>query len=167
MIAGSCDPIGLAFDKKGNLWYVDLENAVEVELTKASGYSKVGATRSYCSYGLGCELAGIVIDSAGNHWVTDFSCTGNVYKNGKIVFTAGDELWGITISTLNPSKMANLYVAVTNACGNYPYPFVGDASDFTILPHPYTTGGDAMPGISTQLYFTDVTNEFVWLTGEP
>jgi len=166
MTSGFCDPLALAFDKTGNLWYTDAIQGWEVELTKASGYSKVGATRSYCSPGLGCELEGMVIDSAGNHWVSDHSCTGNVYENGKIVFSAGDLLWGITISSLNPSKKAHLYVAVTNACGNYPYPFVGDATDLTILPHPYSSGSDYMCGISTQLYFTDVDG-YVWLTREP
>jgi hypothetical protein len=162
-----CYPVGLAFDKAGNIWYVDFYQAIEVELTKASGYSKVGTTRSYrCSYPT-CQLAGIVIDSAGNHWVSDFSCTGNVYENGAVKFSAGDQLWGIGISTLNPSKKTHLYVAVDNYCGNYPYPFVGDATDLVILPHPYSSGVDYMAGISTLLYFVDYSNRYVWLTAEP
>jgi hypothetical protein len=151
-----CYPIGQAFDKAGNLWYVDFWQGWEVELTKASHYSKVGTYRSDCTYGLGCELVGIVIDSAGNHWVSDYSCTGNVYENGLVKFSAGDELWGIGISTLNPSKKAHLYVAVDNYCGNYPYPFVGDATDLTILPHPYSSGYDYMSSISTYLTFLRV-----------
>jgi hypothetical protein len=141
---------------------------MEVELTKASHYSAVGGTRSICSVGTGCYLAGIVIDSAGNHWVSDYSCTGNVYENGVVKFSAGDALYGIQISTLNPSKKAHLYVAVTDGCYNYPYPFVGDVSDLMILPHPYNTKVfDWMPGLSTLLYFTDLPNDYVWLTAEP
>jgi hypothetical protein len=166
--AGSCYPVGIAFDLKGNLWFVDYYNAMEVELTKASGFSQVGATRIYCTFGTGCALVGIVIDSAGNHWVSDYSCAGNVWMNGVIVFSAGDQLWGITISSLNPAYAPHLYVAVDNYCGNYPYPFVGDATDLVILPHPYNTHiFDFMPAISTQLYFTDALGDIVWLTGEP
>jgi DNA-binding beta-propeller fold protein YncE len=167
MAVGYCYPVGLAFDKAGNLWYVDYLQGWEVELTKASHYSKVGSTPRICTPGLGCDLIDIVIDSAGNHWVSDYSCTGNVYENGVVKFSAGDMLWGIQISTLNPSKKAHLYVAVTNKCGNYPYPFVGDVSDLTILPHPCTTGADIMFAISTLLYFTDYTYGYVWLTAEP
>jgi hypothetical protein len=162
----ACHPVGAAFDKAGNLWFLDYENALEVELTKASHYSSVGGTRSYCSYPT-CELVGIVIDTAGNHWVTDQSCTGNVYENGVVKFSVGDGVWGIGISTQNPSKKAHLYVGVENHCSNYPYPFVGDLTDLQILPSPYTSGEDYVMGISTLLYFTDYSNDYVWLTGEP
>jgi hypothetical protein len=102
----------------------------------------------------------------GNHWVSDYSCAGNVWENGVVKFSAGDELWGIGISTLNPSKKAHVYVAVDNFCGHYPYPFVGDITDLVILPHPYNSGSDEMNGLSTQLYFDDWV-DIVWLTGEP
>ncbi|HXZ90161.1 MAG TPA: hypothetical protein VEG61_03765 [Candidatus Dormibacteraeota bacterium] len=168
MPAGYCNPNGLAFDKNGNLWYVDVVNSVEVELTAASNYSAVGIVNYY---GPGYTppafsgLIGIAIDSKGNHWVVDFSCSGNLYKNG--VYTGasnGDDVEGITISKNNPYHTAHIYVTVTNFCGNYPGPFVGDMSDHMILPSPYSSGSDEMPGISTLLYFTDIDNDQVWVT---
>ena len=154
----------MAFDKNGNLWYADLDNGMEVELTKASHYSVVGNTRSDCVAGTGCMLSQIVIDSAGNHWVTDASCTGNLYENGQVKLSAGDALEGVAISTLNPSHQAHVYVAVTNFCGNYPFGFIGDTTDLYILPYPYSSGSLDAPGLTTLLYFSDWGNDKVWLT---
>jgi len=156
---GYCNPDGIAFDKGKNLWYVDIVNAVEVELTMASNYLQVGTTYSY-----GSRLVGITIDSSGNHWVVDNTCSGNLYKNGVWKGSNGDDVEAIAISTINPEHTAQIYVTVENACGNYAYPFVGDMNDAVILPHPYSSGADAMNGISTKLYFTDWSYDFVWLT---
>ena len=168
LISHVCYPYGMAFDKSRNLWYVDVVNEVEVELTKASHYTAVGPGEPYSltceGAGSGCKLVGIVIDSSGNHYWTDRSCLGEVYKNGALFFSAGDSLNGITISTSNPSKTAHLYVTLTNGCGHYPYPFVGDVNDLTILPSAYSSGADEMPAISTSLYFTDDSHDMVWHT---
>ena len=97
--------------------------------------------------------------------VVDATCLGNLYENG--VYTGvsnGDAVEGIAISKSNPSDTAQIYATVANLCGNYPGPFVGDMSTFTILPSPYSSGSDEMPGISTLLYFTDYTFDQVWLT---
>jgi len=167
MPAGYCNPDGLAFDKKTNLWYVDVVNSVEVEVTAASDYSAVGKINYY---GPGyipsapSGLIGIAIDGKGNHWVVDFTCSGNLYENRGLVSSNGDDVEGIAISKNNPYHAAHIYVTVTNFCGNYPGPFVGDMNDFKILPSPYSSGSDEMPGISTVLYFTDIDNDQVWLT---
>jgi hypothetical protein len=151
----------------GNLWYVDPQNALEVQLTKASGYSSVGITYTYLStYSTFDYLAGIVIDAAGNHWVSDYSCTGAIFENQVPVFSAGDSVWALQISTLNPTHKAHLYITISDYCGNYPYPFVADASSLHILPSPYVGYDiiDYMYGISTTLYFTDYTYDRVWVT---
>jgi hypothetical protein len=170
MPAGYCQPIGAAFDPSMNLWYVDISNGVEVELTAASHYSAVGVFRSYtdnlnCIPGITCApLTGITIDSKGNHWVVDSSCAGNVYDNGIWQFSVGDDLENAQISTLNPTNTAHLYLVVSNFCGNYPFPFVGEPTKGIILPHPYSSGWDDVPGLSTLLYFTDYEFYHVWLT---
>jgi len=170
MPIGFCNPSGIAFDPSMNLWYVDALNGVEVELTAASHYSAVGVFRSYTD-NLKCEplstcapLTGITIDSKGNHWVVDTSCAGNVYDNGIWQFSVGDDLTADQISTLNPTNTAHLYLAVQNDCGNYPFPFVGEPTKGIILPHPYSSGFDVMPGLSTLLYFADLSLDCVWLT---
>jgi len=160
MPTGHCFPIGIAFDKSKNLWYVDDDNNIEVELTAASHYTTVGTTQGP----YGSELIGIAIDSNGNHWVVDATCAGNLYENGVVVASAGDDLESIAISTSNPSHKANIYVLVSNFCGNYAFPFVGDMSDGIILPHPYNSGADDTPGISTLLYFADYAYDQVWVT---
>jgi len=170
MPADYCNPDGAAFDLSMNLWYVDLVNGVEVELTAASHYSAVGVFRSYtdnlnCIPEVTCApIIGLTIDSKGNHWVVDTSCAGNVYDNGIWQFSVGDDLGAAGISTLNPTNTAHLYLAVTNTCGNYPFPFVGEPTKGIILPHPYSSGYDYMDGISTLLYFTDWSYGYVWLT---
>jgi len=170
MPAHKCTPDGAAFDLSNNLWYVDPNSGVEVELTAASHYSTVGFFSSYTD-NLNCipdqtcaPLVGLTIDSAGNHWVVDLSCAGNVYENGIWQFSVGDDLTADQISTLNPTNTAHLYLAVSNDCGNYPFPFVGEPTKGIILPHPWSSGADEMPGISTLLYFTDVSLDYVWLT---
>jgi len=170
MPASYCNPNGAAFDPSMNLWYVDIVNGVEVELTAASHYSAVGVFRSYTDnlkcipFSTCAPLLGITIDSKGNHWVVDTSCAGNVYDNGIWQFSVGDDLSADQISTLNPTNTAHLYLAVENGCGNYPFPFVGEPTKGIILPHPWISGGDEMPGISTLLYFTDIDYDYVWLT---
>jgi len=156
---GFCNPDGSAFDPKGNLWYADTVNGVEVELTKASGFTKVGVV-NFFPYG----IIGVVIDSAGNHWVIDNTCAGNLYKNGIFVGANGDDVDAITISTQNPTHTPDIYVTIANFCDNYAYPFIGNMSTMTILPSPYGSGADTMPGISTLLYFTDYSFDRVWLT---
>ena len=76
----------------------------------------------------------------------------------------GDDLTADQISTLNPTNTAHLYLAVQNDCGNYPFPFVGEPTKGIILPHPYSSGFDVMPGLSTLLYFADLSLDCVWLT---
>jgi len=160
MPAGYCNPDGIAFDPSNHLWYEDPVNGVEVELPSvATGSGAVGTVFSY-----GAPVIGIVIDSGNNHWVVDASCSGDVFENGGLVVQTGDDFNAVTISTSNPSHTAHLYGSVANECGNYPYPFVGDISDATILPHPYSSGSDEMPGVSTPLYFTDINFGKVWLT---
>ena len=63
MPAGHCNPDGIAFDKSKNLYYVDVVNGVEVELTAATQYAWFQVVRWYST-----KVIGIVIDSAGNHW---------------------------------------------------------------------------------------------------
>lgn len=158
MPAGFCNPDGAAFDNNYNLWYVDIVNGVEVELTTASGYSAVGTVVSYDA-----PIVGIAIDpNTGIHWVVDYTCRGNVYENRFIVSAAGDALESIALSNLNPSQTTHIYVGVTAKCGNYLAAFVGDQSEFTILPSPFTTPSE-IPGLSTQLYFSDSFGD-VWST---
>jgi len=154
-----CNPNGMAFDKSKNLWYADSQNYQEVELTKASHYSSVGTVNSFST-----EVVAVAIDSGGNHWVVDQSCSGNLYENGVVMATAGDALSSVAISTQNPSHTAHFYVGVTNLCLNYASPFIGDISDFTALPSPFSSGvGFNLPGISTLLYFT---GDGAWQTGD-
>ena len=166
MPAGYCNPDGIAFDLKKNLWYVDVVNGVEVLLTAASHYNTVGGWLFYGpGYGSTDGLVGIAIDSKGNHWVVDTTCAGNLYENTVFTgFSAGDALDSIAISSSNPSHKPHIYVGVTNFCGNYLFPFVGDWTDYIVLPHPYESGGDAINGISTLLYFTDWSYNWVWVT---
>lgn len=158
MPTGFCNPDGVAFDQANNLWYVDVVNGVEVELTQVSHYMKVGTVYFY-----GAPIDDIAIDPAnGNHWVSDYTCAGNVYKNTVPVSSAGDALGSIALSNLNPSHVTHVYVGVTAQCGNYPFAFVGDQNEFIILPTPFTSSNPT-PGISTRLYFSDFFGH-VWLT---
>jgi len=160
MPAGYCNPDGIAFDPSNNLWYEDAVNGVEVELTSVStGSGAVGTVYSY-----GAPVIGIAIDGSSNHWVVDASCSGDVFENGNLLVQTGGDFNAVSISTSNPSHSAHLYGTVANQCGNYPFPFVGDISDAIILPSPYSSGSDEMPGISTLLYFTDINFGRVWLT---
>ncbi|HXZ89995.1 MAG TPA: hypothetical protein VEG61_02935 [Candidatus Dormibacteraeota bacterium] len=156
--SGFCNPDGAAFDISGNLWYADIVNGVEVELTATSHFKHVGATLYY-----GAPIDGVAIDPAtGNQWVSDYTCAGDVYENGGLVSQAGDAIGSIALSNLNPSHTTHVYVGVTAACGNYPYAFVGDENDFIILPTPFSSPNPIM-GISSQLYFSDFFGH-VWLT---
>jgi len=149
----------MAFDKSKNLWYADDPNEQEVELTAVSHYKSVGTVHSFST-----PVIDVAIDSHGNHWVVDQSCSGNLYENGVVMATAGDALSSIAISTQNPSHTAHLYVGVTGLCGNFAFPFIGDISDFTALPSPFSPGANFnLPGISTLLYFT---GDGAWLTGD-
>jgi hypothetical protein len=174
--AGFCNPDGIAFDGSKNLWYVDAANAIEVELTKVSNYAAIGTVNHPASWTVGVNFPfGVVIDSMGNHWVVDIStvtCAGSIFKNGVGVGAAGDAVGAVTMSTQNPSHKMHLYVSVTNLCGNFPYPFIGDWSASTVLPspfvslpgNPYVTASDPILGISTLLFFTDPVFNNLWQT---
>jgi len=155
-----CIPDGLAFDPSKNLWYVDPDNGVEVELTAASQYTQVGTVISYSR----APVLGIVIDAAGNHWVVDTACVGDLFENGVYLGSVGDDLEAVTISSHNPSHTSDLYATISNFCNNFPAPYIADLNTFRVLPFPYGSGADDMPGISTVLYFTDISFNYVWLT---
>jgi hypothetical protein len=158
MPSGFCNPDGAAIDAGGNFWYVDVVNGVEVELTAASHYTRVGTVFYY-----GMPIDGIAIDlTTGNHWVSDYTCAGNVYRNRALVSSAGDALGSIALSNLNPSHTTHVYVGVTAECGNYPGAFVGDQNEFVVLPTPFSSA-NPIPGISTRLFFSDLFGH-VWST---
>ncbi len=153
-----CNPDGMSFDSGSNLWYADIDNGVEVELTSASHYASVGFVIHFAA-----PITDVAIDpSTGTHWVVDYTCAGDLYKNGNLVSQAGDALGSVAISNLNPFHVTHVYVGVTADCGNYPYAFVGDQSQFIILPSPFVSA-NPIPGISTSLYFSDFFGH-VWLT---
>jgi hypothetical protein len=158
MLSRFCNPDGAAIDKAANLWYVDVVNGVEVELTSASTYSQVGVVHFYRA-----PVDGIAIDlTNGNHWVSDYTCAGDVFLNGALVSQAGDALGSIALSKLNPHGTTHVYVGVTAACGNYRFAFVGDQNEFVILPTPFTSS-NPIPGISAQLFFSSFFRH-VWST---
>lgn len=79
--SGLCDPVGIAFDKAGNLWVADQANSrvlqFTVPLSSAESASlvlgKPDFTTSGCtstSSGF-CNTEGLVFDKAGNLWIAD------------------------------------------------------------------------------------------------
>jgi hypothetical protein len=150
MAAGFCNPIGIALDKKLNVYYADFSSAVVVKCTYASGYQSCKVIEK-----LSGNPWGLYLDSKGNIWVTDASCAGNVWKNGKSLVTLNDAVEGITNSSSNPSKTQHLYIGVTDFCGTYLNAFIFDLTDHNSLPSPFS-GPNSIPAISTTLVFSSL-----------
>ena len=114
MPAGYCNPDGMDFDKSLNLFYVDAVNNVEVELTAVSGYTHAILYRTFPA---GDAVVNIFIDQTNQtQYVTDNSCAGHVYANGKLIATLGQSLQAVTISSQNPDHKDHLYVALDGDC---------------------------------------------------
>jgi len=171
--AGVCNPDGQAFDPSGNLWYVDYFNGDEVELLSECGWTCVGTVNYYPAtfYGsLPAPVVGLYIDSSDNHWAVAEDCSGTLYYNLVAVYAVLDDVEAVTISAANHYHTNNVYVAVDNFCGTYPYAFIGDLSTGFILPHPYANGSSDFEGICNLLSFSDssfaLPLDKVWTTYE-
>lgn len=148
---GKCNPQGIALDKKMNVYYADPSNADVVKCTYVSGYQACSVIET-----LSNNPWGIFRASNGDIWVTDNSCSGNVWKNGALQFSFGGPLEGITISNANPSGKPHLYFATTARCGFYTFAFIYDYTDRTITTPPGApfSGPNDIPSITTKLQFT-------------
>jgi hypothetical protein len=148
---GQCNPQGIALDGKLNVYYADPSNADVVKCTYASGYQSCSVIEALTN-----QPWGIFRASNGDIWVTDHSCSGNVWKNGVSQFTFSDQLEGITISSANPSKTPHVYFATTARCGFYSFAFIYDLTDHTITTPPGApfSGPNDIPSITTKLQFT-------------
>ena len=143
MPAGYCHPDGLAF-YNGNLYYADLSSDVEVELYGATGFTSAAIYHTFPS---GAEPDGIFIDSSGNHWIADASCSGHVYKDGVLYKSVGDELESIAV------VKGNVYVGDNGIC----HGTVGHIANLTSgksLPTVKGAGAFEVPTFSTNFYFT-------------
>ena len=168
MPVGYCNPDGMDFDKSLNLYYVDSENNVEVELTAASGYTHAILYRTFPA---GDSVVNIFIDQTNlTQYVTDNSCAGHVYANGKLIATLGQSLEGVTISSQNPENKSHLYVALDGYCittGSSSYPKILDLTDGHSLATwdiPSSSATSTIAGISTNLYFSVTESGAVWET---
>jgi hypothetical protein len=151
---GNCYPDGVALDKKLNFYYADHQNMDVVKCTYASQYQSCSVLKSLTPY----APDNLFIDSSGNIWVSDSSCTGNVWKDSGGVWTVkykvGDFLDAITMSSANPTKTPHLYVADTGLCSDTAAHII-DLTDGKSLPTPFAFATD-IPGLSTGLQFTSL-----------
>ena len=152
-----CDMQGIALDKNLNVYYADPANAEVVKCTLSSGYQTCTVIEK-----LSAKPTSIFRASSGEIWVTDASCSGNVWKNGVLQYSLSDSLGGITMSSSNPSKTSHLYFAIQATCGFYSYAFVFDKTDDQALPSPFS-GSAQIPFITTKLQFTTGNSETVYL----
>ena len=136
---GYCDPQGTALDKSLNLYYVDYDNAKLVECTASSGYqscSNLAASSALAGHSpIGLFLQGTTF------YITDYSCTGTIWKGTKsslsVIYTTGEEIGSIAVSTNNPSKSLHVYVGMTGFCKGTSA-FIKDLTDGKKLASPFT-----------------------------
>jgi hypothetical protein len=109
--AGSCGNQGVTIDKKLNVYIVDELNYDIIKCTYASAYKTCSVIEPASDFAGGVPIY-IYIDPSGNIWVSDYSSSGYVWKNGAVHFTLGTPLYGITGSTKNPTHALHIYVGV-------------------------------------------------------
>jgi hypothetical protein len=149
---GVCHPNGIALDGKLNIYYADGMNADVVKCTYASAYQSC----TVLEYLTGFAPVGIFRTSSGDLWVSDVSCSGEVWKNGVVQFTVFEALDSITISSSNPSKSPHVYVGVSGLCTSTAA-HIQDLTDGKPLPTPLT-GPTDLYGLTTKLQFTAGNN---------
>jgi hypothetical protein len=160
MTSGTCDPDGIALDKKLNIYYTDQTNLKVVECTNASHYQSCTVLEN-----LGGTPSFLFRDGSGNLWVSDQSCSGFVWKNGVLQYTLNDKTGAMTISSSNPSKTAHLYLAISGSCGTFPYSFIFDITDGKQLPTPFSPSTTTLiPGLTPSLQFSAFNNGTVYKT---
>jgi secreted PhoX family phosphatase len=117
-------PIGLAFDKNGNLWVADFLVASQVLKFAASNLTAANAASATPSVIIGttncgtlatanglCDPSGVAFDSSGNLWVSDTSNSrvlmfpsGNLVTGASATFVLGQTATsGIGVSSCNQS----------------------------------------------------------------
>jgi len=158
MLFGMCGPYGAALDRHLNLYYVDTLNGVVVECSSHSAYQSCTVLENLYPY----VPIGIFLMANGNLWVSDFSCTGNVWLNGVVKYTVGDMLEGITMSSANPSHALHVYVGDTGMCTGFPA-HVLDVTDGDSMPTPFT-GANEIPDVTPVLQFTSAFVGAVFVT---
>ena len=148
--SGGCFPQEVAIDSSLNVYYTDPTNGVVVKCTHSSVYKSCSVKETLAGQPYGIYLN----PKNGDLWVTDFSCNGDVWKNGVLQVQYGDRLEGITISSNNPQHAPHIYFGTTGACV-YGFAHIFDFTDKDIvLPmgQPYSAPGDIY-AISTNLLF--------------
>jgi hypothetical protein len=146
--AGICNPVGIAMDKKLNIYYADPVNADVVECTFASHYTGCIQLETLSDF-----PTSIAFDPSGNIWISDNGCSGNVWKNGALQYSLEDSLGAVVWSKSNPTHAAHLYLAISATCGFYSFAGVYDVTDHTFLTTPFSTG-ETIYGLSTHLQLT-------------
>jgi hypothetical protein len=137
LTSGNCYEQGVAMDNKLNLYFADVSNGIVFKCTYASAYQSCTVLEN-----LGYEPIYIFRDSSGNLWVSDYSSTGNVWKNGVVKYTVGQSLYGITVSKANSVKAYHVYVSIGDGG-------IEDLNDGKFLP---TASSDYVTLTSTLQY---------------
>jgi hypothetical protein len=151
---GYCFPRGAALDSNLDLYIADSANAVVVKCLHSSGYlncavfEKLSGAPYGVSYLNQPTLYPII-------FVTDSSCKGRVWENGKVVYQLGESLEGIgfALDTINSEPdVDNLFVGMTGSCSNSAGRiFDLDRAGPIASPFP---GPNEIPAISSSLVFT-------------
>ena len=153
----TCGPYAAALDRKLNLYYADSLNGVVAECY-APTYASCTVLEDLYPY----VPIGIFLTANGNLWVSDFSCTGNVWLNGVVEYTVGDGLESITMSSANPSHALHVYVGDTGMCSESPA-HVLDVTDGDSMPTPFG-GPNEIPDVTPVLQFTSAFVGAVFVT---